>query len=122
MLTKKLGRNAVGLRGRARVTYSVELVPVFRHVKYVYDWLKPSLASVSITAGRVNASARNTTSGWSACTVAISHSQNANGLVCGLSTRNMRTPWSTQCSTTPSSASHSCFASGPSKSKLTMSW
>ena len=67
---------------------------------------------MSITAGRVNASARNTTSGWSACTVSISHSQNAKGLVCGLSTRNMWTPWSTQCSTTPSSASHSCFAVG----------
>ena len=34
-----------------------------RHAKYVYDWLKPSLASRSITRGRVNASARKIVSG-----------------------------------------------------------
>ena len=34
-----------------------------RHVKYVYDWLKPSFASRYMTFGRVNASARKSTSG-----------------------------------------------------------
>ncbi len=49
-----------------------------------------------MTAGRVNASARKMTSGSSALTVAMSHSQNCSGLVCGLSTRKIFTPWSIQ--------------------------
>ena len=53
--------------------------------------MKPSLASRFITFGRVKASARKIASGYSACTSAIIHSQNGNGLVCGLSTRKMRT-------------------------------
>ena len=55
----------------------------------------------------MNASARNTVSGCARCTSAISHSQNAIGLVCGLSTRNTVTPRSTQCRTTSRSASQS---------------
>ena len=39
--------------------------------------------------GRVNASDRNITSGSRSCTSWISHSQNGNGLVCGLSTRKI---------------------------------
>ena len=49
-----------------------------------------------IIAGRVNASARKITSGCSVRTSRISHSQNAAGFVCGLSTRNTVTPRSTQ--------------------------
>ncbi len=65
-------------------------------MKYVYDWSKPILARRCITFGRVNASARKITSGWSRRTSAIIHSQKANGLVWGLSTRKMRTPRSIQ--------------------------
>ncbi len=72
---------------------------VFRQVKYVYDCWKPAMASACSIAGRVNASARKTTSGSSAFTVAISRSQKASGFVCGLSTRKMRTPWAIQCRT-----------------------
>ena len=71
-----------------------------RQVKYVYDWWKPTLARVCIIAGRVNASARNTTSGSVRRTSPRSHSQNSTGLVCGLSTRKMRTPWAIQCRST----------------------
>src|SRR5207302_8680532 len=45
-----------------------------RHVKYVYDCVNPSFASRCITAGRVNASARKSTSGWRAWMSRISHS------------------------------------------------
>ncbi len=41
----------------------------------------------------------------------ITHSQNGNGLVCGLSTRKMRTPSSSQNSNTLASSSHSPFQS-----------
>ena len=50
-------------------------------------------------AGRVNASARNSTSGSVALISANSRSQNRSGLVCGLSTRKIRTPWSIHCRT-----------------------
>jgi hypothetical protein len=50
-------------------------------------------------AGRVNASARKTTSGCLVFTVRMSHSQNCSGLVCGLSTRKIFTPCAIQCST-----------------------
>ena len=46
--------------------------------------------------GRVNASDRRITSGCSSWMDEISHSQNAIGLVCGLSTRNTATPWAIQ--------------------------
>ena len=49
-----------------------------------------------IIAGRVNASDRKTTSGSVRRTSPSSHSQNGTGLVCGLSTRKIRTPWSIQ--------------------------
>ena len=73
--------------------------------------MKPSLARPFISFGRVKASARKITSGWRSCTSRISHSQNGNGLVCGLSTRKMLTPWSIQNSTTSRSAFHSAPAS-----------
>jgi hypothetical protein len=64
----------------------------------------------------VNASARKIASGWSARIDAIAHSQNANALVCGLSTRKIVTPWSIQNRTTPASSSHSARQSSVSKS------
>ncbi len=54
--------------------------------------------------GRVKASERNITSRSRSRISAISHSQNGNGLVCGLSTRKIFTPCSTQCQTTSRSA------------------
>ena len=87
-------------------------------MKYVYDCAKPSFASVVITAGRVNASARKITSGYDARTSRISHSQNAVGFVCGLSTRKTVIPRSTQPSTTSRSACQSPRQS--SESKLTL--
>ncbi len=73
---------------------------MLRHVKYVYDWWNPIRASVCIIAGLVNASERNTTSGFVARTSASSHSQKSSGLVCGLSTRNAVTPRSIHTRTT----------------------
>jgi len=61
--------------------------------------VNPTVASVRIIAGRVNASDSQITSGSVSRTVAISHSQNFTGLVWGLSTRKIRTPWSIQCRT-----------------------
>ncbi|CFP65605.1 Uncharacterised protein [Bordetella pertussis] len=66
-----------------------------------------------IMRGRVKASERNTTSGWRAWTSAISHCQNGSGLVCGLSTRKMRTPASIQYSSTSRSARHSARRGRP---------
>jgi hypothetical protein len=77
--------------------------------------VKPILARTRIIGGRVNASARKTTSGCSALTAAISHSQNRTGLVWGLSTRKIRTPWAIQWSRTPLQASYRAGASGLSK-------
>ena len=88
----------------------------WRHVKYVYDWLKPTLASRSITRGRVNASARKIVSGCSRRMVAITHSQKANALVWGLSTRKMVTPASIQNRMTSASSVHSACQSSLSKS------
>jgi hypothetical protein len=86
-----------------------------RHAKYVYDCVKPSLASRYITLGRVNASERKIRSGCSLRSSPISHSQNANGFVCGLSTRKMRTPCSIQKSKTPFSSCQSSRHDGVSK-------
>ena len=69
--------------------YSRSSHALFFHVKYVYDIVKPSLAELFIRLGRVNASAKKITSGCVALHVAIIHSQNANGFVCGLSTRKV---------------------------------
>ena len=84
----------------------------------MYDWLKPAFASAYIRAGLVNASARKTTSGWRSRTSRMSHRQKAVGLVWGLSTRKIRTPRSTQKTTTSRSASHSPRQSGLSKLTL----
>jgi hypothetical protein len=47
-----------------------------------------------IIAGFVKASESQMVSGWSFATSAISHCQKATGFVWGLSTRKIRTPWS----------------------------
>src|ERR1700730_14120314 len=52
-----------------------------RQVKYVYDCVKPSLKSLYMTFGLVNASARKITSGYACFTSAIIHSQKGNALV-----------------------------------------
>ena len=67
---------------------------------------------------RVNASAKKITSRSCLWTSAISHSQNANGLVCGLSTRKALTPQSTHWSMIVRSASHSPRQSGDSQLTL----
>src|ERR1041385_475908 len=72
--------------------YSANSYFVLRHAKYVYDWVNPALASQYMIFGRVNASARKITSGCSLLISRMTHCQNDSGLVCGLSTRNTRTP------------------------------
>jgi hypothetical protein len=62
----------------------------------VYDCWNPILASVRIIAGRVNASLRKMTSGSSVRIWWIRRSQNTSGFVCGLSTRKIFTPRSSQ--------------------------
>lgn len=98
MLTKKFGRmtEAEGVSASS-VRYSVSSALVLRQVKYVYDCWKPTAASARIIAGRVKASARKITSGSDLLMSAITFCQKTTGLVCGLSTRKMRTPWSIQC-------------------------
>ena len=71
-----------------------------------------------MTERLVNASARKITSRSCAWTSSISQRQNANGFVCGLSTRKTLTPQSTHWSTTLSSASHSARQSGESQLTL----
>src|SRR5258708_33560156 len=86
--------------GRASsVKYCAISQAVLRQAKYVYDWLNPTLASRYMTLGRVNASDRKMTSGELRLTSPMSHSQNGNGFVCGLSTRKIRTPCPIQNST-----------------------
>src|SRR3546814_1288162 len=98
---------AIGRRRR------VQLGQIFRELllavapgKVGIGLIKSSLASRYIILGRVNASDKNRTSGYSAWTCAISHCQNGKGLVCGLSTRNARTPCCTQNSTVSRNARH----------------
>ena len=74
--------------------------------------MKPSLARAFISFGRVKASDRKITSGSRALTSRISHSQNGKGLVCGLSTRKIRTPCAIQNSTISRNASHSRVGMG----------
>ncbi len=57
-----------------------------------------------MTCGRVKASARKMTSGWVLRTSAMHHSQKGRALVCGLSTRKMRTPLSIQKAKTENSS------------------
>src|SRR5690242_18229222 len=119
VLAKKLGRKySPSPEYASSETYSVSSQRAFFQVKYVYDWLKPIFARWRMTARRVNASARNTTSRSCSCTLAISHCQNGNGLVCGLSTRNTFTPQSTHPIMTSRSASHSPRQSGDSQLTL----
>src|SRR5215471_18981971 len=99
------------------VKYSVISALLFLHVKYVYDCVKPSFASRYISFGRVKASERNIASGRTRLTSAKHHCQNGNGLVCGLSTRKILTPCSTQNRNTLLSSSHSACQSSQSKSK-----
>src|SRR6185295_1785600 len=98
------------------VKYSTSSVFEFFHVKYEYDCVKPALASHFISFGRVKASDRKITSAWRSWTRSIIHAQNPNDLVCGLSTRKIFTPRSTQKSVTSSSACHSARQSSDSKS------
>src|SRR3954452_24226007 len=90
----------------------------FFQVKYVYDWVKPILARWRMTARRVKGSGRNTTERSPSWTSAISHSQNGNGFVCGLSTRKHLIPASTHVSTTSRHACHSSRHAGVSQLKL----
>src|SRR3954464_12793851 len=98
------------------VKYSWSSSRVVRQVKYVYDCVKPSLASRCITRGRVNASERKITFGFSRRISAIAHSQNTKGLVCGLSTRKISTPCRIQKRNKSLSATHSALQSVVSKS------
>src|SRR5215213_2949263 len=72
--------------------YVIRSYFVVRQEKYVYDCVKPLFASAYMSLGRVNASDRKIASGCRTCTSRMHHSQNAIGFVCGLSTRNTRTP------------------------------
>src|SRR5689334_21536301 len=51
------------------VRYSVSSALLVRHMKYVYDWVKPALESAFIIFGRVNASERKMTPGCAAWTL-----------------------------------------------------
>src|ERR671919_3270789 len=66
------------------VKYSINSAFEFLHVKYVYDCVNPSFASLCMMRGRVNASERRISSGFFFFSSASAHSQNAKGLVCGL--------------------------------------
>src|SRR5437588_8011769 len=117
VLTNRLGRRysptAVVV---SSVKYSTISVFEFRQVKYVYDCENPDFARYRMGAGRVNASERKIASGANAWTRATNHSQKPNVLVCGLSTRKMRTPRSIQKRATSSRAFHSAGQSSFSKS------
>jgi hypothetical protein len=52
----------------------------------------------------------------------MAHSQKASGLVCGLSTRNVRTPSRIHVRITSASASHNDRHAGVSNASGTMSW
>src|SRR5678809_193784 len=98
------------------VKYSCSSHFVLRQVKYVYDCVKPSLASLCITRGRVKASDRKITSGCFDFSSEMHHSQKSKALVCGLSTRKIVTPWPIQNSNTLRNSSHRDFHWGESKS------
>ncbi len=101
VLTKKFGRKYSLLAGVGELAHVLgQLVARVLPGEVGVGLAEAELGEVRITAARVNASARKTTSRSRAWTSSISHSQNANGLVCGLSTRKTRTPRSTQYSTT----------------------
>ena len=97
VLGQRFGRKKSRIGGwDSSVKYWYSSYAVLRHAKYVYDWLNPTLASRYMTFGRVNASESRIASGCARRSSAISHSQNAKGLVCGLSTLNTLTPCSAQ--------------------------
>ncbi len=100
VLAKKFGRMEAAASPESSVRYSVSSSLVVRQVKYVYDCWKPTAPRVCIIAGRVNASARKMTSGSRPLISPITRSQNTTGLVCGLSTRKIRTPCAIQCRST----------------------
>ena len=77
--------------------------------------MKPTFARACTTRGRVKASARKITSGWTAWISAITQDQNAIGLVWGLSTRKIRTPCSIQKRRMPFASSQSASRSRPKK-------
>src|SRR5438105_126444 len=81
VLGQKLGR-IQSTEVTSSSPYRRSSAAVVRQVKYVYDWVKPIRPSPLIIAGRVNASARNNTSGSTFFTFQISHSQKLSGLVC----------------------------------------
>jgi hypothetical protein len=110
VLVQKLGR-IQSTEATSSSQYSRSSCAVVRQVKYVYDWVKPIFPRPCIIAGFVNASARKSTSGSTFFTFQISHSQKLTGLVCGLSTRKILTPWATQCSTTRRTSSRIPFGS-----------
>src|SRR5262245_59294772 len=80
-LGRRYSRDSVAV---SSVKYSVISALVFRHVKYVYDWVKPTFARYRIGFGRVNASARKITSGRRACTLAMSHFPEGEGFGVGI--------------------------------------
>src|SRR6266852_5059262 len=106
---------------RSSLKYWLSSDLVLRHAKYVYDWLKPTFASLYINFGRVNASEGKITWAWSRLSSLMSHYQNGNGLVWGLSTRKIRTPCSIQKMTIESSSAHSSGQASHSKSNGMMS-
>src|SRR5262245_25100864 len=107
VLVNRFGRKTSASAGsESSVKYSVSSCLLFRQVKYVYDCVKPSFARRYMILGRVKASERKIASGRARFTSARHHSQTPNGLVCGLSTRKMRTPCSTQKRKTLFSSSH----------------
>src|SRR5882757_9960101 len=85
VLGQKLGR-MWSAEATSSWQYSRISRALVRQVKYVYDWEKPIVARPCMTAGRVKASARNSTSGSASLTVQMSQCQKFIGLVCGLST------------------------------------
>src|SRR5688572_8089718 len=117
VLGQKFGRkNSAGSPRVSSVEYSRNSQAEFRQAKYVYDWVKPSLANRYMTLGRVKASDRKMRSGSCRLSSVITHSQNGNDLVWGLSTRKIFTPSAIQNSKTPFSACHSPSGSDVSKS------
>src|SRR5256886_17530283 len=88
VLGHRFGRKKSRMGGwESSVKYWYSSYAVLRHAKYVYDWLNPTLASRYMTFGRVKASDSRMTSGYARGSSAISNSQNARGLGCGVSTR-----------------------------------
>ena len=95
VFTNRFGRHTSLIAAISSANRVSSYFEVF-HVKYVYDWENPTFANPYSRAGRVNASAKKIISGFVSCTLEINHCQKFAGFVCGLSTRNVVTPISTQ--------------------------